>query len=452
MLYLRDGLIVIGDGVTAPFRGTLIIDSDKIAAVEHRDYGGGSSDSSVRLNGRLLMPGAIDPHAHAVAPGPRFASGTPGVSLAEALGNLRRHLAQGHTTVVDLDGFKVPGETAQVRDIQPVRVESATVHFDPMFDAADAVDGTGLSDVHRQMTAAAMVEHGACVIGEVGAGMTLGGGGQDYMYIPAAIEAETGIRLKSAQAAELKYAVLGKRIRPGQPDLSRIADLLHEFGLASNLSPERTCRVIEDSVMPSFATALRGVVESASVAKAVGIPTLVHNSAPSDEATREASRIAGPLLIAGHSNHKTFDVEEAIATAEFVRSNGSIVEADTFDSWGERDLDPRPTTLLEMVDRGLVDIFATDYAAGNWDGMYEAVEDVWRNGAASLERAVAMATGNVAKALPLLKASRGLLKPGLYADLVCAEPRHPSVIEAVFVGGRLVLAPGDDAGWWEALR
>lgn len=447
LLYLRDGLIVTGDGVTAPYRGTLIIDRDRIAAVERRDYSGGVSDKSVQLHGRLVMPGAIDPHAHAVAPGPRFASGTPGVSLSESLGNLRRHLAQGHTTVVDLDGFKVPDETAQVRDIQPVRVESATVHFDPMFEAADAVDGTGLSSVHREMTAQAMAQHGACVIGEVGAGMTLGGGGQDYMYIPAAIELETGVRVKSAQAAQLKYAVLGRRIAPGHPDMSRVASLLLEYGLSAHLSPERACRLIEESVMPSLAAALKGVVESANVAKAIGIPTLVHNSAPSDEATREASRIAGPLLIAGHSNHKTFDVAEAIATAEYVRSNGSVVEVDTFDSWGERDLDPRPTTLLALVDKGLVDIFATDYAAGSWDGMFEAVEDVWRNGAATLEQAVAMATGNVAKALPSLRQSRGFLRSGLYADVVCADPRHPSLIEAVYLGGSLVLTPRNEGPW-----
>lgn len=450
-MYLRDGLIVTGDGVTAPFRGTVIVDGERIAAVERRDYAGGSSDSCLQLYGKLIMPGAIDPHAHAVAPGPRFASGTPGISLAEALGNLRRHLAQGHTTVVDLDGFKVPEETAQVRGVQPVRVESATVHFDPMFKAADAVDGTGLSEVHRQTTVGAMVEHGACVIGEVGAGMTLGGGGQDYMYIPAAIEAETGVRLKSAQAALLKYAVLGKRIRPGQPDISRIADLLLQYGLSAHLSADRLCQVIQDSVMPSFATALTGVVESANVATALGVPTLVHNSAPSDEATREASRIAGPLLIAGHSNHKTYDVGEAVATAAFVRANGSVVEVDTFDSWGERDLDPRPTALIEMVDKGLVDIFATDYAAGRWDGMYEAVEEVWRNGAATLESAVAMATGNVAKAIPRLKTSRGVLRPGLYADMVCADARHPSMIEAVYVGGALALARREAVSWAQAL-
>lgn len=272
------------------------------------------------------------------------------------------------------------------------------------------------------------------------------------MYIPAAIEAETGTRLKSAQAADLKYAVLGRRIRPGHPDVSRVAALLVDYGLSSKLSPERACRVIEDSVLPSFDKALRGVIESARVANAIGIPSLVHNSAPSDEATREASRIAGPLLIAGHSNHKTFEVSEAIATAQYVRSNGSFVEVDTFDSWGERDLDPRPTALLRMVDEGLVDIFATDYAAGSWDGMYEAVEDVWRNGAATLERAVAMATGNVVKAVPRLKASRGVLKPGLYADLVCAEARHPSLIQAVYVGGTLVLAPRQEpASWADAL-
>src|SRR6185369_15844834 len=102
MLILNNGLVVNGDGRTAPFSGSVVIENDRIAAVGPGDYTGGPTDVVIDLRGGLVMPGAIDAHAHAVAPGPRFASGTPGVSLAESLGNLRRHLTQGHTTVVDL--------------------------------------------------------------------------------------------------------------------------------------------------------------------------------------------------------------------------------------------------------------------------------------------------------------------------------------------------------------
>lgn len=441
MLILRDGWIVSGDGESEPLSGSVLVEGGRIAAVEARSYSGGLDDQVIDLHGSLVMPGAVDVHAHAVAPGPRFASGTPGVSLEEAMGNLRRHMAQGHTTVVDLDGFKVPSETAEVRSRQPVRVESATVHFDPMWAVADATDGTGLSPMNREMTAAAMAEQGACVIGEVGAGMTLGGGGQDYMYIPAAIYAATGRRLRAREAAALKYAVLGRHVKPGSPDRKLLKKLLLELRLSQKLTVDGVVKIIEDSVLPPFRGALEGIVKAAQVANELGLPALVHNSAPSDEACREAAVIAGSNLIAGHTNHGTFTRDEAIASATWMKQHEAYVEVNTFDSWGLRELEPSSAMLLALVGRGLADIIATDYAAGHWDGVYEAVEDIWRSGAQPLKTAVAMATGNVAKAVPRIGGSRGLLRAGYLADLVVSHSRHPSLISLVVIGGEVVFEP-----------
>lgn len=438
MFILKNGQLVIGDGKTTPSPGSVVIDGDRIAAVGPESYTGGREDTVVDLAGRLIMPGAIDIHAHAVAPGPRFASGTPGVSLPEVRGNLRRHLAQGHTTVVDLDGFKVPEETAEVLD-QPVRVASSTVHFAPMFDAAAAADGSGLGPQHRAMTAAAMADAGAVVIGEVGAGMTLGGGGQDYMYIPAAVEKATGNRLRSTQAKALKYAVLGRHIRPGSPDRAKIEQLLQQYGLADSLTVAATIELIEQSVLPSFQIALDGLIKSADLAVQLGIPTLVHNSAPSDEAARSAAAVAGPLFIGGHTNHGTFSAEEATESARFIREHGGHVELDTFDAWGRRELHAAPEHLIALFQEGLVDVIATDYASGYWDGVYEAVEAVVRVGLAPLEKAVAMVSGNVGRAIPRLGTDRGLLKAGYLADVVVTSARHPSDVEMVVVGGEVAL-------------
>jgi imidazolonepropionase-like amidohydrolase len=435
-------LIVTGDGRTEPFRGSVVIEGTRLAAVDPDDYAGGPEDDVIELSGRLVMPGAIDPHAHALAPGPRFASGTPGISTEEALGNLRRHLTQGHTTVVDADGFKIPDETDITRRAQPVRVEASTVHFAPMFAAADAADGSGLQDIHRQMTAEAMKATGVVVIGEVGAGMTLGGGGQDYLYIPAAVEKATGVRIRPAQATELKYAVLGRHVKPGTADRQRIATLIAEFGLPDPISVDDLVEVVESSVLPSIEPALEGVVESARVATALNIPAIVHNAAASEEACREAAGIAGPLLIAGHTNHSTFTIGEAVESAAWMKAHGAYVEVDTFDAWGRRELDPRPAHLLAIVAAGTADIFATDYAAGHWDGIFEAVEDVTRAGLTTLAQAVAMATGNVGKAIPGIGATRGLLKAGFLADLVISNARHPSEVEAVFIDGKPALLRG----------
>ncbi|MEU6710382.1 hypothetical protein ABZ897_02785 [Nonomuraea sp. NPDC046802] len=440
MLILNNGLIVNGDGRTAPFTGSVVIEGSRIAAVGPAGYTGGAGDVVIDAGGCLLLPGAVNPHVHAVAPGPRFASGTPGVSVEEALGNLRRHLGQGHTTVVDLDGFKVPEETALVRGRQPVRVESGTIHFEPMFTAADAADGAGLGDAHRAMTAPEMIEAGAVVIGEVGAGMTLGGGGQDYMYIPAAVEQATGVTILPAQAKALKYAVLGRHIRPGDPDRQQIADLLRQQRLADLIGVDTMITLIEESVLPSFQLALDGLVASAGLAVELGVPTLVHNSAPSDEAAREAARIAKELFIGGHTNHGTFSAAEAVENARWIKEQGGFVEIDTFDAWGRKELHAAPEHLIALMQEGLVDIMATDYAAGHWDGMFEMVGTVVRDGLAPLEQAVAMATGNVGKALPLVGADRGVLKAGLLADVVVSASRSPAEVRLVVIGGEIALA------------
>ncbi|MDR5701857.1 amidohydrolase family protein [Agromyces aerolatus] len=442
MLVLNNAEIVTGDGRRKPFRGSIAIENGLIAAVSPHDLRGGTADTVIDLDGRLAVPGAIDPHAHATAPGPRFASGTPGVSLVESLGNLRRHLVQGHTTVVDLDGFKSPADHASARGMQPVKVEMATVHFDPMFAAADACDGSGLSDLHRELTAQDMNDHGAVVLGEVGAGMTLGGGGQDYIYIPAAIEAATGIPIVQAQAQQLKYAALGRHIRSGAPDRARLQQLIAEYGLG-RLDVDDLVAIIEQSVLPSIELALDGLLRSALLAVELQLPTLVHNSAPSDDVARHAAEIAGELFIGGHTNHPTFSTEEALANARWIRDHGGHVEVDTFDLWTGGTGTSRSgmhECLIALAQAELIDLIATDYAAGHWDGMWEMVAAFVQAGLAPIERAVAMATGNVARAIPRIGASRGVLKPGLAADIVVTSSRTLADVELVFVDGELVYS------------
>ncbi|WP_308800003.1 amidohydrolase family protein [Agromyces silvae] len=442
MLVLNNAEIVTGDGRRKPFRGSIAIEDGLIAAVSPHDLAGGTGDTVIDLGGRLTVPGAIDAHAHATAPGPRFASGTPGVPLAESLGNLRRHLTQGHTTVVDLDGFKSPADHAQVSLVQPVKVEMSSVHFDPMFGAADACDGSGLSDLHRGLTAQEMKEHGAVVLGEVGAGMTLGGGGQDYIYIPAAIEQATGVRIVQAQAQQLKYAALGRHIRSGDPDRSRLTQLIEEFGL-SPLTVDDLVGIIEQSVLPSIELALDGLLRSASLAVELQLPTLVHNSAPSDDVARQAAEIAGGLFIGGHTNHPTFSVDEALASARWIRDHGGHVEVDTFDLWTGGTGTSRSgmhECLIALAQADMIDIIATDYAAGHWDGMWEMAAAFVQAGLAPIERAVAMATGNLARAIPRIGATRGVLTPGRAADLVVTSPRTLADVELVIVDGEVAYS------------
>lgn len=172
----------------------------------------------------------------------------------------------------------------------------------------------------------------------------------------------------------------------------------------------------------------------------LGIPTLVHNSAPSDEATRAAAEIAGDLFIGGHTNHITFTPEESVDSARWIRRHGGHVEVDTFDTWGRRELTKDSDHLIAMIQAGVVDIIATDYAAGHWDGMWEMVAGITQVGLAPIEKAVALATGNVAKALPRIGQTRGTLTAGLVADIVVTSPKTLADIELVIIDGEIAYS------------
>jgi cytosine/adenosine deaminase-related metal-dependent hydrolase len=66
---------------------------------------------------------------------------------------------------------------------------------------------------------------------------------------------------------------------------------------------------------------------------------------------------------------------------------------------------------------------------------------------AAPEAAVAMATGNVGRAIPRIGADRGLLTAGHRADVVVATRRSPADIRLVLIDGRVALRsrPGADS-------
>jgi imidazolonepropionase-like amidohydrolase len=202
--------------------------------------------------------------------------------------------------------------------------------------------------------------------------------------------------------------------------------------------------LVEQSVLPSFQIALDGLIRSAELAVELGLPTLVHNSAPSDAAAREAVAIAGPLFIGGHTNHGTYTAEESVANARWIRDHGGHIEIDTFDAWGRKELHATPEHLIALIQEDLVDIIATDYAAGHWDGIWEMVAGIVQIGLLPIEKAVALATGNVAKALPRIGSDRGLLKAGMAADIVVASSRSLADIALVLVDGRTAYSTAPD--------
>ena len=119
------------------------------------------------------------------------------------------------------------------------------------------------------------------------------------------------------------------------------------------------------------------------------------------------------------------------------------MEIDTFDAWGRRELQTTPDHMIAMIQEDLVDVIATDYAAGHWDGIWELVAGIVQVGLAPVEKAVSFATGNVAKALPRIGADRGLLKAGFAADLVVTSRRNLADIALVMIDGEVAYSKAE---------
>lgn len=444
MLFLNNGTIVTGDGTTVIEGGSVVLDGERIVEVRRQPTTGAQGDEVVDLAGRLLMPGAINTHSHGGTIGPPFPSAPLPLSKEQALRNLDTHLLQGHTTVLNVDGFPLPEEVAVTQREHPINLVPCTTHMPVAFNMARlAGGGQGLTPAHESMTVESMLEHGAAIIGEVGGGDTLGGHGMDYRFIPMGIERETGRKIDAPQARLLKYAIFGRRVQVDAYDREKTAAALKETGLDDVLTPERAREVLHEVVLPSFKGGLDMIVEAGRLAAKMGVPVLVHNSAPSDEATIEAAGLAGEgLLIAGHTNHGTFTPEEAVASARAAKAKGAWIEVSTLDMVGLRRLERGPENLYAMLRQGLVDFFSTDYAGGFWDGIYLVMARAVADGVVSLPEGVALVSRNAARAIPRLAPNRGGIAPGMIADLVVSAAGDPGAIERVYTRGRLSVENG----------
>lgn len=443
-IIVRNGTLVPGDGRSVIASGALVVEDGRIREILQGEAARGSFEGADRVidaTDRVVMPGVINNHAHGIAFGPIFPSGHEPLPREQVLKNLDRHLLEGSTTLLSLDGFITPQEVEETRRHHPMNIYAATCNTPKCREAAEIADGTGLTDYHRQFDADRALDAGAVALGEIGAGHTLGGGGQDYMYIPAAVREVTGREITPHQAQTIKFAVLGRYVDPAQFDRERVQQALHEVGLADVLTPERARQLIEQTVLPPFNVALDGLRDAGAVARRRKTPLIAHNSAPSKRVVLELAEQDTPL-IAGHSNHTTFTVEEAVEQAQQLRRLGATVDVSTLDGFGARRLVPTPEHMYAMLRENVVDTVSTDYAAGFHDGILLGLEHALREGVVELPRAVALATANVARAIPGLAPDRGRLEPGLFADVVITAREALSRVDTVLIGGEVVVEQG----------
>ncbi|MGN6405516.1 amidohydrolase family protein [Sinomonas sp.] len=444
---IHGGTLVTGDGRTLD-RGAIVLKSGRIADVFDRwDPRLGFEGEIIDASGCIVMPGLINCHAHGVTPGPLFPSAAPALPDHAWLANLDRHLLAGTTTVLNLCGFATMDEVREANKRHAVRIAGATTHLPSALLAAQKADGGGLTGREAHLSVEKMLDDGAVAIGELGGGQTLGGGGQDLVYLPAAIERRTGVRISQAQARRLKEAVLGRFVDAAGTDIEELTRAAADAGLTGHLGTAELATLVFDTVMPSVAPAIEGIREGVRAAKRFGVPALVHSASATAAVLRELMEdpdVRGASVIAAHVNHPSHTPDEALDLAALGRDRGWSGEASVFDLLHRR----HTVTTREHWDRllaepGLVEVLGTDYGhGGEHDELISAVQDLVAQGHRSLGDAVSMATAAVVRLIPGIAPQRGELRKGLVADVVVAEASDFRVVRDVFVEGEQVVRDG----------
>lgn len=406
-----------------------------------------TSDIIIDAEGGFLIPGLINGHTHGFTLGPLFPSATRPLPFMFALRNLNRHLLQGTTTLLNADGFALPEEVEIMNKFHPVKIKMATSHTPLNIKAAKLADGSGLTPTHTAMTVEEMVRRGAVAIGEIGGGHTLAGGGAAYLELPRAIEERTGKRITSAQASKLITAVLGKYADSSQLNREKVLESLKDSGLTDVLTIDDAINMVMTTVYKSVEIAREGIREAAELALKHGVPMLVHTAPPSKKVVLEVAEKLGSLLIAGHTNHPTFeDEEEMLQVARELKKRGAITDICSGDGFGAKQLYSSSALVnatLKLLKEGLGDIITTDYMGGYWDPMLLLIKKAVEEGILSLPKAIAMVTYNVTKAFPMLASNSGTIDVGRTADLAVLSADDISKVKHVLINGFPVVVNGE---------
>lgn len=443
-LIITNTAIITGDGATIHPIGQIGIANGQIAALSVGQAQLTRSEIPLLdAGGAISFPGVINAHAHGCTYGPSMPSGSKPLLAADVRYFRNRHLLGGTTTLLNVCGLSLPHEIHNnSQDTHPLRIFVTTAHTANSIRAALEVDGSGLRGAHLKASAEAAIASGAAALGEGGGGQTLGGGAQDYQFLPQAILKTTGILIEPRQARRLKELLLGRTLKyPKFPPDTQFIALCDKLGLLHHSTAEALARTIAESVMKPVRNALLGLTELAEISARTGLPAILHNAVPTAEHILALARtMPSARLVAAHCNHPSFTPEETVATARRLRDTGVVIDVSTLDCisthWRNT-----AENLDALVSEGLVDTLSTDFAGGHWDGILEAVHRMIATGQLSAPMAVALATGNVASVFGAFH-DAGRLEVGKRADITIADSLNMSRVRHVIIGGRPVVQDG----------
>ncbi|NCB26980.1 MAG: hypothetical protein EOM62_16205 [Bacteroidia bacterium] len=445
MKIFKNGTVVTGDGKTVLERGN-VIEADGLimdVTLSYDENLESYAEEVIDCTGKCVMPGMINHHQHGITFGPMFASGCVNYGDEFIMSHLDRSLLQGHTTVLNIDGFVTMDEVRETQKVHPIRIKAATTHAPTNYHAGELCDGKGFLEKHNEMTVEKMLSEGAICIGEVGGGHTLGGGGQDYLYIPRAVKERKDKEIDYLQARAMKLSVLGRYIEESYYDRDRVAQALEDAKLDSFLTPEETKDIVYKTTLASVKVALDGYREAAILAKRYKVPLMIHNAPTSKHIVHEIAKMGLNTLICCHSNY-LFTKDECVENGRYLKQfPGVVLDAAVHDPWGAKALVATPENLFAFYENDLVDIISTDFAAGKSDSMLEAIQHAaLEEKLVGLAKAVYQGTARVAEVLPRLAPNLGLIKKSYTADLVITEYPTLKNVERVYIGGKLAAIDG----------
>jgi len=439
-----NGSVITGDGRTFFEKGTVRLRGDRIIEVCEGAETTTENAFAIDATGCTILPGIVNAHAHGCIHGPAMPSGSAAFAALDVAYFRNRHLLAGTTTLLNVCGLAAADEI-RTHDARrhPLDIHVSTAHTPSNIAAAMAIDGQGLSGRHHTLTIEAMIAGGAKALGEAGGGQTLGGGAQDYRFIPAAILAATGVSVHPKMARSLKEAVLGRSLNgDGAADQPALERLMDNCGLTAHLDAVEMRELIVKTVIPPVALSLQGFWEIAAQSARFGLPAIFHTALPTIETLVKIAAIHPACkMVAGHANHPSFSTEETVHFGYELRKRGAAIDVSTLDCVHTRWRN-EPDNLDALIEAGLVDTISTDFAGGDWDSILSAVQRMVTKRQLSAPAAVALATGNVARTFPQLAGDRGLIEKGRRADLTISESHNLSRVRHVMIEGEIAVWNG----------
>lgn len=447
-ILIINGRVVTGDGSTIFDVGSVRMRGGTII-----DVAAGTAERTENTNvvdaaGHTVMPGVINGHAHGCVHGPSMPSGSLPLAAPDVEYFRNRHLLSGTTTLLNVCGLSLPDEIEDQGHLDhPLDVHVTTAHTPSNLRAAMAIDGKGLTGRHLNATIEETIEQGAKAFGEAGGGQTLGGGAQDYRFIPEAILAATGVRIHPKSARALKEAVLGRELDGTTASPELLEELLRSCGLDNQISAEDLTSLIVTTVMPPVSLSLHGFEELARASERFGLAGIYHHAVPTAKTLlRLTEDYPGARMVAAHANHPSFEPEECVGYARALKARGVAIDVSTLDCITTRWRNG-PENFDALIEAGVADTVSTDYAGGDFDSILAALQRIVHLGQLGLPAAVALATGNVSRILPEVAGDRGLLAKGKRADVAIVESHNLARVRHLFSNGVAVVFNGVRTTW-----